>query len=389
MNGTFKEGDLAINKGGAHFKSEGDKTHDRHIKLETTADPMAEFEALKTLGAGSSGVVKKVRHIPTGNIFAMKSIPLDTKDEKLRKAILVEVRSLHQAESEYIVRYHGAFHAEGAINIALEYMDASLHDVIKKVGPVPEGILARISHQLLSGLQYLHHEQHIVHRDIKPSNLLINFVGDVKIADFGVSGQLANSIAKATSFVGTVTYMSPERIRGGDYAYNSDVWALGLSLVELATGQFPYPRTSALGFWELLDYIVSHPAPTLPDTFSGEMSDFVARCLQKEANDRATAAELLKHPWIANNSTSDAEVKEWVSNSVQDIKAYDAKKRADQAKLELAHSPLPAAPADAPPKTSGVFAKGGGDRAAFEAAMKAAHDASEAKKATGGVRFAE
>ena len=111
----------------------------------------------------------------------------------------------------------------------------------------------------------------------------------MKISDFGVSGQLANSISKCASWVGTVTYMSPERISGKPYSYDSDVWSLGLSLVECSLGRFPYPPpvehapgTAApprppMGFWDLLDYIVEKPPPTLPTSaFSPELCDFVA-----------------------------------------------------------------------------------------------------------------
>lgn len=98
-----------------------------------------------------------------------------------------------------------------------------------------------------------------MHRDIKPSNLLLNSKGDVRISDFGVSGQLSNSCSKCLSWVGTVTYMSPERIRGDCYAFNTDVWSLGLVLLECAVGRFPYPppgeAITTLGFWELLEYI--------------------------------------------------------------------------------------------------------------------------------------
>jgi mitogen-activated protein kinase kinase 1 len=136
-----------------------------------------------------------------------------------------------------------------------------------------------VARQVLTGLSHLHKALRVVHRDIKPSNLLLNSAGQLKLTDFGVSGQLSNSMSKCLSWVGTVTYMSPERIRGDTYSYNTDVWSLGLLLLECATGRFPYPPQQAdrdapgggggggaaaaaaaaagagLGFWELLEYI--------------------------------------------------------------------------------------------------------------------------------------
>jgi mitogen-activated protein kinase kinase 1 len=119
--------------------------------------------------------------------------------------------------------------------------------------------------------------------DIKPSNLLINSAGVVKISDFGVSGQLAHTLSKKQSWVGTVTYMSPERITGTSYSFDSDIWSLGLTLVECALGKFPYDnrddkRASTLGFWELMEFIVKQPPPTLPSNkFSREFCSFVEK----------------------------------------------------------------------------------------------------------------
>mmetsp|Transcript_431 Transcript_431/g.1222 ORF Transcript_431/g.1222 Transcript_431/m.1222 type:complete len:221 (-) Transcript_431:75-737(-) len=192
----------------------------------------------------------------------------------------------------------------------MEYMDGgSLLQVLMDHGKIPEKYLAEISRQVLLGLLYLHKERRILHRDIKPSNLLLNQNGEVKITDFGVSGQLANSVSKCVSWVGTITYMSPERISGQKYGYDSDIWSLGLSLVECALGRFPYPPTEPgseqesqpmkLSFWDLLHYIVENPPPELPaNQFSAEFRDFVARCLCKQPEQRAKVQDLLNHPFL-------------------------------------------------------------------------------------------
>jgi serine/threonine protein kinase len=91
----------------------------------------------------------------------------------------------------------------------------------------------------LKGLRYLREKHQIIHRDVKPSNILVNSSGDIKICDFGVSGQLIDSMAN--SFVGTRSYMSPERLQGTNYSVQSDIWSLGLSLVEMALGMYPIP----------------------------------------------------------------------------------------------------------------------------------------------------
>ena len=125
----------------------------------------------------------------------------------------------------------------------MEYMDGgSLDTVLKKIGRIPEEILGRIGTAVLKGLCYLRQKHQIIHRDVKPSNILVNSRGEIKLCDFGVSGLLIDSMAN--SFVGTRSYMSPERIQGNSYSVNSDAWSLGLSMVEMALGRFPIPPLS-------------------------------------------------------------------------------------------------------------------------------------------------
>lgn len=109
-----------------------------------------------------------------------------------------------------------------------------------------------------------------------------------------------------SSWVGTVSYMSPERLKGESYFSDTDIWSLGLLLVECALGKFPYPYeddpdgAKELGFWELMKYITLKDTPKLPeDKFSAEFRDFINRCLRKQGGTRLSAAELLKHPFSA------------------------------------------------------------------------------------------
>jgi len=191
----------------------------------------------------------------------------------------------------------------------------SLIEVIHRVKKLPEDVIGKITIQVLKGLEYLHKKLHLIHRDIKPHNLLLSKSGDVKISDFGVSGQLAHTLSKAASWVGTVTYMSPDRIGGTSYSYDSDIWSLGLSLVECALGYFPYINEGnrALGFWDLMAFIVQSPPPKLPEgQFSKEFCSFIELCLQKKPEDRCSATTLLKHPWLTQViPKSNANLAEW------------------------------------------------------------------------------
>lgn len=139
-----------------------------------------------------------------------------------------------------------------------------------------------------------------MHRDIKPSNILVNSRGDIKLCDFGVSGELINSVAD--TFVGTSTYMAPERIQGQKYTVKSDVWSFGLSIMELAIGKFPFDASEHLsdgdvapqGILDLLQQIVFEPAPKLPksEAFPSILEDMIQKCLAKEPAERPTPQQL-------------------------------------------------------------------------------------------------
>lgn len=146
-----------------------------------------------------------------------------------------------------------------------------------------------------------------MHRDIKPSNVLVNSQGQIKLCDFGVSSELENSVAN--TFVGTGTYMAPERIQGSPYTLKSDVWSFGLTLMELAIGRFPLSTTSAddeeygddddpsggpQGILDLLQQIVGEPSPRLPksDAFPWMLGAMLDRCLMKVPEQRPTPQDL-------------------------------------------------------------------------------------------------
>lgn len=161
-------------------------------------------------------------------------------------------------------------------------------------------VLGKIAEATLGGLTYLYSKHHIMHRDIKPSNILVNSRGSIKLCDFGVSGELINSIAD--TFVGTSTYMAPERIQGEKYTVKSDVWSFGLSIMELAIGKFPFgggdhqseEDCAPVGILDLLQQIVHEPAPRLPksDAFPSILEDMIQKCLYKQPDQRPTPQEL-------------------------------------------------------------------------------------------------
>jgi mitogen-activated protein kinase kinase len=243
-----------------------------------------EVDTLDELGKGNYGTVYKVRHSrpkfrqrgaglagnrsrgpnasseddppmsptmnrggTTGVVMAMKEMRLELDDAKFQ-TIIMELDVLHRCISPYIVDFYGAFFQEGAVYICMEWMDGGSVD--KSYGDgVPENVLRKITLNTVLGLKSLKEEHNIIHRDVKPTNILVNTRGQVKICDFGVSGNLVASIAKTN--IGCQSYMAPERISSGGmaqaggavgtYSVQSDIWSLGLTIIECAMGRYPYP----------------------------------------------------------------------------------------------------------------------------------------------------
>jgi serine/threonine protein kinase len=191
----------------------------------------------------------------------------------------------------------------------MEYMDAgTLDGIFRANGPFSETSLAHIAYQVLNGLKYLH-EHNIVHLDIKPSNLLVSKDMKVKIADFGVSKIVHGIVSRAATNYhnmceGTHAYMSPERLDshtfGSGCVYAGDVWSLGVTLLELHVGHFPFfPAGKKPTNWmELVLVICFGESPSFPKEASEEFRSFIKCCLEKEPSKRWTVSQLLSHPYV-------------------------------------------------------------------------------------------
>ncbi|KAA8651473.1 hypothetical protein EYZ11_006346 [Aspergillus tanneri] len=337
--GTLRFKNKAILHGGGIEFSSG---HSFKISLD-------EVDRLDELGKGNYGTVYKVRHsrphmrkpgmglrgivsrplgpedtsdsqIPKDNlsgvIMAMKEIRLELDEGKFAQ-IIMELEILHRCVSPFIIDFYGAFFQEGAVYICVEYMDGGSIDKLYKSG-VPESILRKVTLSTVMGLKSLKDDHNIIHRDVKPTNILVNTRGQIKICDFGVSGNLVASIAKTN--IGCQSYMAPERIAGGGvqqsgssggtYSVQSDVWSLGLTIIECAMGRYPYPPETFNNIFSQLHAIVHGDPPTLPESgYSDEAHAFVRACLDKTPSNRPSYGVLLRHPWLAplmQPPTSDA-----------------------------------------------------------------------------------
>ncbi|EJT97249.1 kinase-like protein [Dacryopinax primogenitus] len=290
----------------------------------------ADFEVISRLGEGAGGSVDKVREIATGLIWARKTIPAPSAPvQQLRR----ELNFLSNCKHPHIVVFHGAYLSanDSLINVLMEYCEGGSLEAVRdrmreERARMSEKVIAKIAEGCLKGLQYLK-SKNIIHRDIKPSNILLTVAGVPKLIDFGVSGELVDSYAG--TFTGTSYYMAPERIQGAKYSVKSDVWSLGLTLMELARSEPIYPVD--LGPIELITYIVSSKPPSLDDgDWSDDMKDFfnqwqahflypshqsltgIVNSLAVDPANRPSPTELLHHPWIVESSKRKINLARWI-----------------------------------------------------------------------------
>ncbi|WOL17365.1 mitogen-activated protein kinase kinase 5-like [Canna indica] len=265
---------------------------------------LADLERLRRVGSGAGGTVWLAHHRPTGRLYALKVIH-GHHDDDVRRQMRREIEILRAADSPSVVRCHGFYDRGGEIQILLEYMDGGSLAGRRFADEVQ---LADVARQVLEGLTYLHRLR-IVHRDIKPSNLLVNGRGEVKIADFGVGRILAKTMDPCNSAVGTIAYMSPERINTdlNEGAYDGragDIWSFGVSILEFYLGRFPFGER--LGDWASLMVAICYARlPEAPPTASPEFRSFLAACLQREPARRLTAPQLLRHPFVTRSSAAE------------------------------------------------------------------------------------
>lgn len=328
-------------------------------KEQTNKIELQNLVQLGKIGSGNSGTVIKALHVPDSKIIAKKTIPVESNNEIVIKQLIRELTIMKSVRAHpNIVEFYGAFYNQSSDNelvILLEYMNCGSLDKILSVHKsycnrkgVPlkrswfnELSISTISYSVLTALTYLYDNYKIIHRDIKPSNVLISSRGQVKVCDFGVSKKMVNSIAD--TFVGTSTYMSPERIQGNVYSTKGDVWSLGLMVIELVTGQFPLGghHDSPDGILDLLQRIVNEPSPTLPIDFeskySREMADFVNRCCVKSERERSSLKEILCHDFIVTYRTRNHEkdFKHWCKKVNHYIKSDKQLKREETERVKF------------------------------------------------------
>ncbi|CAM0910561.1 unnamed protein product [Alopecurus aequalis] len=260
---------------------------------------VGEWTRGPTIGRGSSATVSIAVDRRTGDVLAVKSVGADRVAELRREQSI-----LCGLSSPFVVRClgNGVSAAEdriGGYDMLMEYAPGgSLVDEIKRCGGrCEEGLIRSRARDILSGLAHVH-AAGVAHCDVKGRNVLIGYDGRAMIADFGCARRMVGIAGERVMGGGTPMFMAPEAARGEEQGPAADIWALGCTVIEMATGAAPWQRFAS-PVATLHHVAFSGEVPEFPRWLSEEGKDFLGRCLLQDAGERWTAEQLLEHEFVA------------------------------------------------------------------------------------------
>ncbi|CCD23831.1 putative serine/threonine protein kinase KIC1 NDAI_0C01700 [Naumovozyma dairenensis CBS 421] len=283
-----------------------------HARLPADKDINSVFRRTEVIGRGKFGIVYKGYHVKTKQIYAIKVLNLDSDEDEVEdvQREIQFLASLKQLPN--ITRYYGSYLKDTSLWIIMEYCAGGSLRTLLRPGKIDEKYIGVITREILIALKYIH-KDNIIHRDIKAANVLITNEGSIKLCDFGVAAQLNQSTKRRQTMAGTPYWMAPEVIMEGVY-YDTkvDIWSLGITTYEIATGNPPYCEIEALRAMQLITK--SKPPRLEGRNYSPLLKEFVALCLDEDPKERMSAEDLLKTKFIkAHKLTPVSILKELIS----------------------------------------------------------------------------
>ncbi|XP_038651467.1 serine/threonine-protein kinase 10 isoform X2 [Scyliorhinus canicula] len=308
-------------------------------------NPEESWQLIGELGDGAFGKVYKAINKETGVLAAAKVI--EVKSEEELEDYMVEIEILASCDHMYIVKQLDAFFYENKLWIMIEFcvggaVDATMLELDRGLTEPQIRVAAR---QMLEAVDYLH-SQKIIHRDLKAGNVLLSQDGNVKLADFGVSAKNTKTLQKRETFIGTPYWMAPEVVmcetmKDTPYDYKSDIWSLGITLIEMAQIEPPHHELNPM---RVLLKIAKGEPPTLdnPSKWSKDFKDFLKKALDKNPDTRLSAAQLLQHPFVSSVS-SNKPLRELVAEAKAEVmeEIEDNREEAEDDDSSEPLSPLP------------------------------------------------
>ncbi|KAA0176781.1 hypothetical protein FNF27_01603 [Cafeteria roenbergensis] len=263
------------------------------------------------IGRGGSGAVFVARQPDTGALFAVKEVDLSKQSADAIKDIRTEINTLRRLTHPNIVQYLGSQMRGSTLCILMEWVPGgSARQFLRDMGELPPGVIARYAVQALRGLGWLH-SRNVIHCDVKPDNLLLDDNGTVLLADFGAASMrvalgspVDASQGGGRRVQGSPYYMSPETMRGDAPTPAADIWGLGATVLELATGRPPWSDRGIRDAPSLFVHVTKDASrlPTIPERLPASLRDFLSQCFRRDPSSRPSAVALLAHPFVASTS---------------------------------------------------------------------------------------
>nr|XP_012309104.1 cyclin-dependent kinase 3 [Aotus nancymaae] len=294
---------------------------------------MDVFQKVEKIGEGTYGVVYKAKNRETGQLVALKKIRLDLETEGVPSTAIREISLLKELKHPNIVRLLDVVHNERKLYLVFEFLSQDLKKYMDSApgSELPMHLIKSYLFQLLQGVSFCHSHR-VIHRDLKPQNLLINELGAIKLADFGLARAFGVPLRTYTHEVVTLWYRAPEILLGSKfYTTAVDIWSIGCIFAEMVTRKALFPGDSEIdqlfrifrilgtpseavwpGVTQLPDYKGNFPKWTgkgleeIVPNLEPEGKDLLMQLLQYDPSRRITAKTALAHPYFSSLEPSPA-----------------------------------------------------------------------------------